>query len=54
METVMTLYPPRWGCQLADVQALVPVLLARAKALTQQCDERYPPEQLEVLPDVHN
>ena len=53
-QTLMKLHPPRWGATLADVQALAPVLYARAQALIQQFDQRYPKEQLEVLPDVHN
>jgi len=49
---VMKLQPPRWGVVLDDVQALVPVLVGRAAGLVQQFDQKYPKEQMEVLPDV--
>jgi hypothetical protein len=53
-DVAMKLYPPRWGLQLADVQALIRVLDERARNLTRQFDERYPKAQVEALPDVHN
>jgi hypothetical protein len=45
---LMKLEPPRWAVTPTDVQALGPVLLARAQALVQQFDERYPKQQLEA------
>jgi hypothetical protein len=48
-DELMKLDPPRWTATLPDVQALVPVLVARAQSLVQQFDQRYPKQQLEVV-----
>src|SRR6266496_5443774 len=48
-DALIRLQPPRWAATLADVQALVPILLARAQSLVHQFDERYPKQQVEAL-----
>ncbi|MDP9097708.1 MAG: hypothetical protein M3N48_01765 [Verrucomicrobiota bacterium] len=46
-EILLTIYPPRWGVSVDDMQGIANFLEQRTKALVKQFDERYqPPPQM--------
>jgi hypothetical protein len=52
-ESLMALYPPRWGATLQEVQSLLQVIETRASALVTEFDERYD-QQMEMPDNVHH